>query len=60
MKFGEYVGHKKSKEIKKKIVQTSIGSTEEEFLRKLQEKILMAVRSIQKSSIWDLEYLRRL
>jgi hypothetical protein len=35
MKFGEYVGHKKSKEIKKKIVQTSIGPTEEEFLRKV-------------------------
>jgi hypothetical protein len=51
MKFGEYVGHKKTKEIKKKIVQTSIGSTEEEFLRKLQEKIQMAVRSIQKNSI---------
>jgi hypothetical protein len=32
MKFGEYVGHKKTKEIKK-IVETNIGPTEEEFLK---------------------------
>ncbi len=34
MKFSEYVGHKKTKEIKK-IVQTSIGPTEADFLRKV-------------------------
>jgi hypothetical protein len=34
MKFGEYVGHKKTKELKK-IVQTSIGPTEVDFLRKV-------------------------
>lgn len=34
MKFGEYVGHKKTKEIKK-IVQTNIGPTEADFLKKV-------------------------
>jgi uncharacterized short protein YbdD (DUF466 family) len=48
MKFGEYVGHKKTKEIKK-IVQTNIGPTEEEFLKeRLQEKIQMVVGSTHK------------
>ena len=34
MKFSEYVGHDKAEKLKK-IVQTSIGPTEEEFLRKV-------------------------
>jgi len=37
MKFSEYVGHKKTKEIKK-IVDTNIGPTEAEFLRKVSRE----------------------
>ena len=35
MKFREYVGEGKVKQIKKKIVQTNIGPTEKNFLRKV-------------------------
>jgi hypothetical protein len=39
MKFREFVGEDKVKKVKKKIVQTNIGPTEEEFLKKvLREK----------------------
>lgn len=35
MKFREYVGEKKVKEVRKEIVQTSIGATEADFLKKV-------------------------